>query len=108
MQAILKRQKRIVLQPLASTSDWTRWDGALMISMWILTFTQWGRHYLRGCGITDSELERLSQDARKVAMVRPMIEWRSEDAGKQGELAAFLDHVEELLASNDESKSNLP
>lgn len=102
MQAILKRQRRIVQQPLASTSNWTRWDDALVVSMWILTFAQWVQYYLRGRGMTDSELEKLSQGARELAMVRPMAEWRSEEAGKQGELGAFLVQVEELLASSDE------
>ena len=107
MQAILKRQRRIVQQPLASTSDWTRWDSALTVSLWILAFSKWGEYYLRQRGMTDSELERLSRDARELAMVRPMVEWRSEVAGKPGQLAAFLDQVDELLASSDESKSKL-
>ncbi|KXS32544.1 MAG: Uncharacterized protein AWT59_1313 [Candidatus Gallionella acididurans] len=107
MQAILKRQRRIVQQPLASTSDWTRWDGALMVSMWILTFTRWAQYYLSGRGLAVHELEELSRGARELAMIRPMSEWRSEGAGKQGELAAFLDQVEELLASIGESKSKL-
>ena len=89
-------------QPLASTSSWTLWNDALVVSMWILTFAQWGQYYLRGRGMTDSELEKLSQGARELAMVRPMAEWRSEEAGKQGELGAFLVQVEELLASSDE------
>lgn len=107
MQAILTRQRRIVQQPLVSTSDWTGWDGAMAVSMWILTFTRWGQYYLRGRGMTDRELEELSRDARELAMVRPMHEWRSEGAGKQGEFAAFLDQVEELLASIGVSKSKL-
>lgn len=102
MQAILKRQQRVVQQPLASTSDWTRWDNALVVSMWILTFARWGQYYLRGRGMTDRELEGLSRGARELAMIRPMGEWRSEGAGKQGELAAFLDQVERLLASSGE------
>ncbi|NMM14633.1 MAG: hypothetical protein HHJ17_14015 [Rhodoferax sp.] len=102
IQAILKRQRRIVQQPLASTSDWTRWDGALVVSMWILTFTRWGQYYLRERGMTNREMEDLLRDTSELAMVRPMSEWRSEGAGKQGELAAFLDQVEELLASSDE------
>jgi len=105
MKAILKRQQRIVQQPLASTSDWTQWNGALVVSIWILTFTRWVQYYLRGRGMTDFELEELSRGTRELAMVRPMNEWRSKDMGKQGELAAFLDQVEELLASSDESKS---
>jgi hypothetical protein len=107
MQAIFRRQQRIVRQPLASTSDWTRWDDALTVSMWILTFTRWSQYYLRERGMTDHELEELSRDARELAMVRPMDEWRSEGPGKQGDLTSFLDQVEELLASSDESKSKL-
>lgn len=102
IQEILKRQQRIVQQPLASTSNWTRWDGALMVSMWILAFTRWGQYYLRGRGMTNLKLEELSRSARKLAMVKPIGEWRSEGAGKGGELAAFLDQGEQLLASSDE------
>ena len=107
MQVILNRQRRIVRQPLASTSNWTQWDGALVVSMWILTFTGWGQYYLRQRGTTDRELEELSWDARELAIIRPISEWRSTVAGKQGELAAFLDQVAELLTTSDESKSKL-
>lgn len=104
IQAILKRQRRIVQQPLASTSNWTRWNDALPVSIWILGFTRRGQYHLRGRGIILRELEELSQEARKLAMARPMTEWRSLGVGKQGELASFLDQVEGLLASSDESK----
>lgn len=106
MKTILKRQQRIVQQPLASTSDWTRWDGALVVSMWMLTFTRWCEYYLRGRSMKeDWEFKKLSQIARKLALVRPMDEWRSIGAGRQGELAAFLGQVEELLASSNEPKN---
>lgn len=71
--------------------------------MWILTFARWCQYYLRARDMTDCELEVLLQDARGLAMVRPMDEWRAKEAGKQGELAAFLGQVEELLASSDVS-----
>jgi hypothetical protein len=105
IEAILKQQQRILQQPLPSTSDWTRWDGALVASMWILIFARWGQYYLRGRGITDRELDELSWDARELAMVRPINEWRSKNTGKEGELAALLDQVEELLATSDGPKS---
>jgi hypothetical protein len=104
LTAILKRQRRILQQPLASTSNWTRWDDALAVSMWILAFTRWSQYYLRERDMTNLALENLSQSARKLAMVRSMDEWRSKGVGEQGELAAFLDQMEELLAVNDESK----
>ncbi len=97
MRAILNRQKRVVQQPLASTSNWIRWDSALAVSLWILAFSKWCEYYLLQRGMTDNELDKLSQDARELANARPMDEWRSEGAGKPNQLAAFLDQVEELL-----------
>ena len=49
---------------------------------------------------------RASRKAREYAMVRPLAEWLSDGTCKPGELAAFLDQVEGLLTSSDESKSN--
>lgn len=105
LRKVLKRQQRIVQQPLASTSDWTRWDDALVVSMWIFAFTRWCQYYLLGSDIINDELDELSQDAGKLAMVRPIYEWRSTNTGRQGELAAFLQQVEELLASRAILKS---
>ena len=73
--------------------------------MWILTFARWCQYYLRGRDMNDCEIENLLRDARDLAMVRPMDEWRANGPGKQGELAAFLGQVEELLASSDESEN---
>lgn len=106
MQNILKRQQRVLQQPLASTSNWTRWDRALTVSMWLLTFFRWGEFYLRQRSMTNHELERLSSSARGLTIIRPMSEWRSDGAGKPRELAAFLDQVDELLEACDEQESN--
>lgn len=102
LDVILKRMRRIVQQPLASTSNWTRWNDALVISMWILTFTRWSQYYLQGSCATNHELDELSNSAQQLAVIRPMGEWRSEGASNQAELAAFLDQVEELLDSSNE------
>ena len=56
MRALLKRPRRIVQQPLASTSDWARWDDALVVSMWILILARWGQYYLRERDMADQEL----------------------------------------------------
>ncbi|MFL9895978.1 VPA1262 family protein [Paraburkholderia sp. RL17-381-BIF-C] len=106
MQAILKRQQRIVQQPLASTSDWTRWDGALTVSLWILAFSKWSGYYLQQRELRVRELEDLMQSARAIATARPMDEWRSRSMGEPGELAAFLDQAEELKAAIDRSINN--
>ncbi len=107
MQDILRRQQRVVQQPLASTSNWTRWDRALTVSLWVLAFFRWGEFYLRQRCMTDPELEQLSSSARALAMVRPMSEWRFDGAGKRGELAAFLDQVDELLDTSDGQNDGL-
>ncbi|MEK6787351.1 MAG: VPA1262 family protein [Pseudomonadota bacterium] len=104
---ILRRQQRIVQQPLASTSDWTRWNGALTVSLWVLAFSKWVEYYLNQRGMVDSELERLSLEARKLAMVRPVAEWRVDGTGQLGQLAAFLDQAEALLVASDELSSGL-
>jgi hypothetical protein len=101
MHVILKRQQRVVQRPLASTSNWTRWDGALVVSMWILAFTKWAQYYLHQGSTSSCELGNLSREASVLAMVRPIAEWRSMGVGEPGQLAAFLDQAEELLASND-------
>jgi hypothetical protein len=106
MNDILKRQRRIVQQPLASTSNWARWDDALRVSLWILAFGRWSEFYLRERGATDQKLEQLSWDARGFAMVRPLEEWQSEGASKQGELIAFLEQVEGLLNVDGELKGD--
>lgn len=98
---ILKRQRRIVQQPLSSTSDWKRWNNALVVSMWILTFARWSEYYLRDHGLTNYKLAELSLSARELAMVRPIDEWRLGGAG-ESDLIAFLDQVEALLESTGE------
>lgn len=101
IQGILNQQSRIILQPLASISDWTRWNNALVVSMWILTFVRWGEYFLSGRSMTNSVLERLSQESYKLAMVRPIDEWRREGLGEQGELAKFLDQREKLAEDSN-------
>lgn len=107
MQGILRRQQRVVQQPLASTSNWTRWDRALTVSLWLLVFFRWGEFYLRQRCSTDHKLEQLSSTARALVMVRPRSEWRFDGTGKLGELAAFLDQVDALLGASDGQKDGL-
>lgn len=97
MNAMLRRQQRIVRQPLASTSNWMQWNGALEVSLWLLSFTRWVQVYLRENGTTDDELKRLSESAGELAALRSMDEWRSLGPGEQGALAAFLERAEALL-----------
>ena len=104
MNNILKQQRRILQQPLASTSGWTQWDDALRVSLWILAFGRWSEFYLCERGEPDQKLVQLSQDAFGLAMLRPIEEWQSKRGGRQDELVVFLDHVEGLLNLDGEPK----
>lgn len=112
MSAILKRQKQILQQPLASTSDWARWDSALTVSMWILAFTRWAQYYLRERGITDLEMEKLLRDAGALVMVRPMDEWRSEGAANEvsslRSLTKWRDSLPQATTPKAHCNSQLP
>lgn len=67
--------------------------------MWIFAFTRWSQFYLRTRDLADHDLDDLSRTASTLAGIRPMVEWQSHVAGKQGEIFAFLDQAEKLLAS---------
>ena len=107
VQKILKRLKRILQQPLASTVNWPRYDDALIVSMWILIFARWGQYYLRERVMVVFELEALYQDASKLAMVRPIEEWRRVGS-TQKELIKAFDKVKNLLASTLEITRSEP
>ena len=102
---ILNQQKRIIQQPLASTSNWSRWDKALKISLWILAFCKWCEYYLSKSNLRNNELEKLSENARKLAEARPINEWRTETSEQPSGVIAFINQGESLLASIDETES---
>jgi hypothetical protein len=106
MNKVLKRQRQIIQQPLASTSNWSQWDDALRVSLWILAFAKWSEFYLSALGTFDQNLERLSGDAHGLAMVRTKEEWQSEGVGIQSELIEFLEQGERLLSEGGRLKSD--
>lgn len=100
IQAILKRQQQVIQKPLASTSNWSRWDDALTVSIWILAFTRWSQYYLCERGVSNSALDQLSLNASKLTMARSSDAWQSNTYGQQSELVKFLSQVEGLLDQN--------
>jgi len=95
---ILGKQKRIILQPLASTSNWSRWDEALRVSLWILVFTKWCKYYLDSLDVSHhDQLYVLLDNATSLAMIRPSNEWLPDSA-----LFLCLEKVEELLFEKNE------
>ncbi|MBC3229990.1 VPA1262 family protein [Serratia fonticola] len=101
---ILKQKQRILQQPLASTSDWSRWDNALTVSMWTLTFTRWSQYYLNRQTREWPEFTVVSQLALNLATIRTMSDWREGALSQYSELALFLDQADELI--NAEMKND--
>jgi hypothetical protein len=51
--------------------------------------------------MTNDDLVQLSCDARELAMIRPMKEWRSKNAVKHNEIIFLLDNAEKYLGTED-------
>ncbi|MCG2607874.1 hypothetical protein LZZ98_04890 [Acinetobacter sp. SM34] len=98
IRIILVNQQRIIQQPLASTSNWSRWNDALTVSMWISAFAKLCSHYLNQLGIKDNEqLDTLLKLSYSLTMIRPLEEWNSES-----ELIKFVEWIENLLSNQKE------
>ena len=92
LRSLLDRVRRDVQQPLASTSNWNKWNISIVVAMWIYAFTKWATHFVAKPSEIDAELERLSSDARLIALVRPLADWQS-DRGVELALAKFIEEI---------------
>ena len=93
LQTILVRVRRDVQQPLASTSNWNKWNISIVVAMWIYAFTKWSAHLLANPSEIEAELEQLSVDARSIALMRPITEWLSDRGVEPAALARFIEEV---------------
>lgn len=98
IRKVLDKQKRIIQQPLASTSNWSKWDEALKISLWVLVFAKLNRYYLNTLKLHNEKLDHLLEDSFSLAMVRPSSEW-----SPHSELFSYLEKTEDLLNEHDRS-----
>jgi hypothetical protein len=96
LQRMLDRVRRDVQQPLASTLNWGKWNTSLVVAMWILAFTKWASHFLSNPTGIEAELERLSNEARCVALIRPVTEWKSDRGVSSAGLARFIEEIGEI------------
>jgi hypothetical protein len=92
LQSVLIRVRRDVQQPLASTSNWNKWNISIVVAMWIYAFTKWAAHSLVRPSEIEKGLEQLLTESRSVALVRPITEWRS-GRGVEPALAKFIEEV---------------
>jgi hypothetical protein len=95
LRSLLVRVRRDVQQPLASTSNWNKWNISIVVAMWIFAFTKWAVHSLVKPSKIEEGLEQLLTDSRSVALVRPITEWQS-DRSVESELTKFIEEVGSL------------
>lgn len=75
-QQILRKQKQVIQQPLASTTNWSKWDDSLKVSLWVWLFAEWCRYYNSTTGIDNSKkLVELYDTAKDLVLVRSESEW---------------------------------
>lgn len=88
----LNQQRQIIQQPLASTANWSKWNDALKVSLWVFAFTKWCGYYLNELGaISHCELNNLAEKARDLSMIRSLAEWSTEE-----ELLSFIEEIDKL------------
>lgn len=100
VRGILVKQRRIIQQPLASTSNWARWYDALTITLWIAGFARWAHYYQRTLGKDAADLEQLAKEADALVAVRNSEEWASEPAGTHRDMIEFIAQADELMAAD--------
>jgi hypothetical protein len=52
-------------------------DRSQVVALWIFAFARWAQHFLAELGKTNSGLKELSTEAQRVALTRPLAEWRA-------------------------------
>ncbi|HET6803996.1 MAG TPA: VPA1262 family protein [Frateuria sp.] len=94
IERILSQNRRIIQQPLASTTNWAAWYDALTTSLWIAGFARWARYYQRTLNKEVDELEQLAKDADALAAARSQEEWDS--ASTHRDMIEFIARVDQL------------
>ncbi len=86
-ERVLRKQKQIIQQPLASSANWSKWDDALKVALWIWLFAEWCQYYNSVHSEENSQkLMQLYGSAKELAMVRSESEWDPLGTGIQSEL----------------------
>jgi hypothetical protein len=91
----LKKARATVLQPLASTMNWKKWDCSLEVAMWIYAFCRHVEHHMEESTKLPAHFFDLCPPSRDVAMVRALDEWRRKGV-ERGALAAFIEEIGEI------------
>ncbi|WP_028113030.1 VPA1262 family protein [Ferrimonas kyonanensis] len=99
-ERVIRKQQQIIRQPLASSANWSKWDDALKVSLWIWLFAEWCQYYSSVRDEDNSQqLIKLYVSAKELAMVRSDSEWAPSGAGEQSELFLARKWVFEQIES---------
>lgn len=107
LEQILMKQKQVIQQPLASTSNWSKWDDALQVSLWIWLFIEWCRYYNSSIKQNNSKkLLQLHETAKELALVRPESDWLPQNTDIHSKLFLTKNWLTEQLATLDLKEPN--
>lgn len=90
LSSILKKQKRIFLQPLASSNNRIVWHNALIVLLWILAFAKWYQYYLQEI---DHQIDSLIKKIEEIERLRNINE---KDLCGTKELILFIEQANKL------------
>ncbi len=96
LRKVLDKVRRDVQQPLASTLNWGKWNISLVVAMWILAFTRWVSHFMTEPSGIEPEIKSLSNETRRLALLRPVSEWKSRRGVEPAGLARFIEETGEI------------
>lgn len=108
LKNVLARQKRILQQPLASTSNWTRWHTSLITCTWILGFTRWSQYYSSTLGTAQPGLDQLSDEAYSLVKTHLSDQRQSGSESTEDQIIAFINEAEKLLDGNKDLEKESP
>lgn len=95
LKVMLNNLSRDIQKPLASTSNWKRWDASLKTTLWIYGLTKWIDFHLPLPNLAQSLLLAQINAAYKLSMHRSISEWESHNY-TGGEFSIFLKNRSEL------------
>lgn len=95
LSSILKKQKRIFLQPLASSNNWIVCHNALIVLLWLLAFAKWYQYYLQEF---DHQIDSFIKTIEEIEKLRNTNE---EDLCGTKKLILFIEQANKL---NDDKK----
>lgn len=91
----LRKIERDIRMPLASTTNWRRWDASLKVAFWIYGVVKWVHDFMPLPNRGEPELFRVFRRAELQSHIRTVSDW-AEATHAGGEFAVFLSSREEL------------